>query len=180
MKDYYKILGIKKTSNKETIKSAYKAKVFKYHPDKNKNLDDYKKKLYKTKFNLVNEAYTVLSDSYKRGRYDANMEKNIFKISNTNDSFKIFDNFFSDFNRKLKIPNMSSKSYNSFSSYTTITNVNGEKKVSNSYKINNDGKKNSFNEEYVLDKEGNKKQIITKGDPHIFRRTKVSNLKYLK
>ena len=53
----------------------------KYHPDKNNN-DPVKTK----KFKLVSEAYNVLSDPYKRGRYDVEYEKqnkknNLFGIS---------------------------------------------------------------------------------------------------
>ena len=64
IRDYYKILNVTIDSNDEEIKKAYKKAVLKYHPDVNKEKDSDKK------FNLVQEAYTVLSDENKRRNYD--------------------------------------------------------------------------------------------------------------
>ena len=52
MKDYYGTLGVKKTSSKEDIKTAFKALSIKYHPDKNP--DDAQSE---DKFKEVAEAY---------------------------------------------------------------------------------------------------------------------------
>ena len=170
MKDYYKILGITKYATSDEIKTAFRNKSLKYHPDKNLNIDSKKKKLYKIKFNLIVEAYQVLSDPYKRGRYDSEFERNNslttdFFPSNTN----LFNNFFSDFNRVLKFPDTPSTSnYNSFSSYSSFTNKNGEKKVVKSYNVNNSGKKDSYREEYEIDKSGNKKNLKKSGNDSLF------------
>jgi curved DNA-binding protein len=64
-KDYYKILGITRTSTKDEIKRAYRQLALKYHPDRNP--DD---KQAEEKFKEINEAYQVLSDPEKRARYD--------------------------------------------------------------------------------------------------------------
>ncbi|MBI4593924.1 MAG: DnaJ domain-containing protein [Candidatus Rokubacteria bacterium] len=63
-KDYYKILGVERTADDKTIKSAYRKLARKYHPDvaKGKNTAD--------RFKEINEAYEVLSDPEKRRRYD--------------------------------------------------------------------------------------------------------------
>jgi molecular chaperone DnaJ len=64
-KDYYKVLWIDKTAEKEEIKRAYRRKAMKYHPDRNSWNKD-----AETKFKEINEAYSILSDSSKRQQYD--------------------------------------------------------------------------------------------------------------
>ena len=64
-KDYYKILGVERTANKNEIKSAYRKLALKTHPDRNPG--DTRSE---ERFKEINEAYQVLSDSEKRSRYD--------------------------------------------------------------------------------------------------------------
>ena len=64
-RDYYDVLGVSKTADKDEIKKAYRKLALKYHPDKNP--DD---KEAEDKFKEVNEAYEVLSDEDKRQKYD--------------------------------------------------------------------------------------------------------------
>src|SRR5918995_5059290 len=61
-KDYYKILGVDRSADEKTIKSAYRKLARKYHPDVAKGKED--------RFKEVTEAYEVLSDPEKRRRYD--------------------------------------------------------------------------------------------------------------
>nr|MBF0223224.1 DnaJ domain-containing protein [Desulfobulbaceae bacterium] len=63
--DYYKILGVDKSSSSNDIKKAYRKLALKYHPDRNK--DD---KKAEEKFKEANEAYAVLSDPEKKKQYD--------------------------------------------------------------------------------------------------------------
>jgi molecular chaperone DnaJ len=63
-KSYYDILGVKKNSSLDEIKSAYRSLAKKYHPDINKEPDA------SSKFKEINEAYEVLSDSKKKAQYD--------------------------------------------------------------------------------------------------------------
>lgn len=64
-KDYYKILGVEKKDDKDTIKKAYRKLAKKFHPDNNPG-----NKRAEEKFKEINEAYEVLSDNEKRKRYD--------------------------------------------------------------------------------------------------------------
>jgi len=63
--DYYKLLGIDKTATPKEIKSAYRKLARKFHPDLNPN-----DKEAKRKFQQINEANEVLSDTDKRKKYD--------------------------------------------------------------------------------------------------------------
>lgn len=65
MKDYYKILGLNNSASAEDIKSAYKQLALKYHPDRNRGSAHAEEQ-----FKHINEAYQILSDSYKKEKYD--------------------------------------------------------------------------------------------------------------
>ena len=64
-KDYYQILGVPRTATEAEIKRAYRKLARKHHPDLNPG-----DKTAEEKFKEINEAYTVLSDTEKRQRYD--------------------------------------------------------------------------------------------------------------
>lgn len=98
--DYYECLEISKTSDKESIKKAYRKLALKYHPDRNAN-----DKNAEEQFKRINEAYQVLSDDEKREIYDkygkAGLEKSGysgFSGQNYNDIFgdlgSIFESVF--------------------------------------------------------------------------------------
>jgi molecular chaperone DnaJ len=64
-RDYYEVLGVSKSASESEIKKAYRQMALKYHPDKNP--DD---KEAEEKFKEAAEAYEVLSNPEKKGRYD--------------------------------------------------------------------------------------------------------------
>ena len=64
-RDYYEVLGVNKSANKDEIKKAYRKLALKYHPDKNKG-----DKVSEEKFKEASEAYHVLSDEKRKTNYD--------------------------------------------------------------------------------------------------------------
>jgi len=64
-RDYYEVLGVDKSANKDEIKKAYRKLALKYHPDKNKG-----DKSAEEKFKEASEAYHVLSDDKRKANYD--------------------------------------------------------------------------------------------------------------
>jgi curved DNA-binding protein CbpA len=64
-KDYYTILGVRQSASGEEIKKAYRQLVRRYHPDVNPGNSSAEAHIKE-----INEAYEILSDPQKRGRYD--------------------------------------------------------------------------------------------------------------
>jgi len=64
-KDYYEILGVKKSASAEEIRKAFRKLARKYHPDVNPG-----DKSAEEKFKTLSEANDVLSDPKKRKIYD--------------------------------------------------------------------------------------------------------------
>ncbi len=62
--DYYEVLGVPSDADQDTIRRAYRKLARKYHPDLNSDTDA------EDRFKELGEAYEVLSDPDKRGRYD--------------------------------------------------------------------------------------------------------------
>ena len=122
MKDYYNILGVNKSSNKEEIKTAYKKLALKYHPDK--NIDN--KEEAEKKFKEISEAYEILSDDQKKNNYDNG--QNI--VIHNNNPFDIFENIFNHHHHSFNIDINNFHNINSnFSSVNTSTRIIGNKKI---------------------------------------------------
>lgn len=111
-RDYYEILGVKKSASLEEIKKAYRELALRYHPDR---VPQEQKKEAEEKFKEISEAYAVLSDAQKRALYDQYGHsgidqkyayEDIFKGADFNSVFQgmgdygmgggVFDEIFSD------------------------------------------------------------------------------------
>src|SRR5512133_4194281 len=64
-KDYYELLGVKKSASTEDVRKAFRKLARKYHPDVNPG-----DKSAEEKFKAISEANDVLSDPKKRKMYD--------------------------------------------------------------------------------------------------------------
>lgn len=64
LKDYYAIMGVKRTDDVKTIKTAYRRLARKYHPDVSKEPDA------EARFKEIAEAWETLSDEQRRAEYD--------------------------------------------------------------------------------------------------------------
>ena len=63
--DYYDTLGVSRDADEKELKSAFRKKAMKYHPDRNP--DDAEAE---AKFKEIGEAYEALKDPQKRAAYD--------------------------------------------------------------------------------------------------------------
>ena len=68
--DHYHVLGATKDATEDEIKKCYRRLALKYHPDKHAHSEDDEKIAAEQKFKEINQAYSVLSDSTRRERYD--------------------------------------------------------------------------------------------------------------
>ena len=64
-KDYYKILGVKKSDKTKDIKKRYRELARKHHPDTNEG-----SKKAEENFKRISEAYEILGNAKKRKKYD--------------------------------------------------------------------------------------------------------------
>jgi molecular chaperone DnaJ len=64
-RDYYEILGVKRSATEQDVKGAYRSLAKEFHPDRNAG-----DKEAERRFKEVNEAYEALKDPQKRAAYD--------------------------------------------------------------------------------------------------------------
>ena len=69
---HYQVLSVPHDCDAAVMKKAYRTQCLRWHPDKHTACDEDQQRA-NTAFRRINEAYDVLSDSYKRMVYD--MEK---------------------------------------------------------------------------------------------------------
>lgn len=92
MKDYYEILEVKKGASQDEIKKAYRKIALKFHPDRNQG-----SKSAEDKFKEAAEAYEILGDETKRGKYDQSGYTGVsggIQNANVEDIFRNFGDIF--------------------------------------------------------------------------------------
>jgi curved DNA-binding protein CbpA len=67
--DPYAVLGVARTATEHEIRTAYRALVARYHPDRHQ--DNPLQELASAKLAEINRAYAILSDPARRGAFDA-------------------------------------------------------------------------------------------------------------
>ncbi len=94
-RDYYEVLGVQKGAAPEEIKRAYRKRALEFHPDRNNDPEA------EARFKEAAEAYDVLGDPEKRGRYDqfghAAFGQGAFggaRFTNIEDIFEAFGDIF--------------------------------------------------------------------------------------
>jgi molecular chaperone DnaJ len=99
--DFYEILGVSRTADEKTVKTAFRKLAMQYHPDRNPGDNS-----AEVRFKEVNAAYECLKDPQKRAAYDrfghAAFENGGaggpgFSGDFTSSMSDIFDNIFGDF-----------------------------------------------------------------------------------
>jgi molecular chaperone DnaJ len=95
-RDYYEILGVSRSAEKEEIKQSYRRLARKYHPDVNKDAGA------EEQFKDISQAYEVLSEPETRARYDRFGEAGISgggapDMGDMGGFADIFESFFSGF-----------------------------------------------------------------------------------
>jgi len=96
-RDYYEILGVERTASNGEIAGAYRKLAVKFHPDKNPGDQEAIER-----FKEAAEAFEVLNDPDKRGRYDRfghaglNGAGGVHHFTDVEDIFSAFGDIFGD------------------------------------------------------------------------------------
>ncbi len=91
-RDYYEVLGVPKAASVDDIKKAYRKLAMKYHPDRNpgdKEAED--------RFKEAAEAYEVLGDEQRRGRYDQFGHDGVEGMGHAGQGFNSMEDIFASF-----------------------------------------------------------------------------------
>ena len=95
-RDYYEVLGVGREAGPDEVRKAYRQAALKYHPDRNPG-----DATAEGKFREATEAFGVLSDQDKRGRYDQFGHAGLEGVGgidfNGVDIFSHFQDIFADF-----------------------------------------------------------------------------------
>lgn len=91
--DYYKLLNITSSATQEEVRQAYRKESLKTHPDRLANANPAEKKEATERFQVVADAYYVLSDAQRRKEYDTLYTTRSDRTDNPNST----NNFYAQF-----------------------------------------------------------------------------------
>lgn len=91
-RDYYDVLGLAKGASSDEIKKAYRKLAMLHHPDRNPG-----DKGAEAKFKEAAEAYEVLSDEQKKGRYDQHGHAGVEGMGHAGQGYSSMEDIFAQF-----------------------------------------------------------------------------------
>jgi curved DNA-binding protein CbpA len=94
--DYYEFLQISPNADQETIHRVYHFLAMRFHPDNPKSGDA-------DKFNVLKNAYDVLSDPERRAQYDFSRESDKHQFIPLSSTFDFMDQMDGEVNRRLAL-----------------------------------------------------------------------------
>lgn len=100
IQNYYKLLKIEQRADLETIKKAFRTEIALYHPDKNTSEGA------KAHFDLLVEAFDILSNSNKRKAYNgilSRVSKNSEMVESSSKEHELFEEWqYSEWQQEAK------------------------------------------------------------------------------
>ncbi|KAI8339624.1 hypothetical protein BC941DRAFT_420998 [Chlamydoabsidia padenii] len=99
--DYYGILNISKSATDEEIKLSYKNLCRSFHPDKHHNEEH--KRIAEARFQVIQEAYEVISDPQKRVIYDTYGEEGLKATWEVGPKFKTPEELQAEYEKQARL-----------------------------------------------------------------------------
>ncbi|CAO3597571.1 unnamed protein product [Absidia cylindrospora] len=99
--DYYGILNVSKTATAEELKVSYKNLCQLFHPDKHKNEEH--KRIAEARFQVIQQAYEVISDPQKRVIYDTYGEEGLKATWEVGPKFKTPEELQAEYEKQARL-----------------------------------------------------------------------------
>lgn len=158
MKNYYETLEVDKKASPEVIEKAYKTLVKKYHPDL-QNEENHVE--YEEKMKEINEAYSVLSDDFKKANYDEQLQESTISVDEYNRLVQENQNL------RAQLENINARTYNTRTA-TVQNNEPNDDTISRMSRVMYDNikqaREQAYNDAYIQDMKNRGYRIREKHD----------------